>query len=284
MIMKKKEALSQAKPPYFLSLGFITHDLYGNRKVIGGASAYSAILARKFRVDSAIASSIGEDFEGLDSLKGIRLAYQIGERTTTFINKQYVTSVADRIKEETIPEAWFNAEIVYICPVLNELEEKIIRRFNGSVIGVAPQGWMRSIGEGWRIEKKRWEKANEILPKVDFVVVSEEDAFEEDVPEYVELSNIFVLTRSRKGAELYWDKGKRHEHLPAFEREEMDATGAGDVFGAAFLLRYCETKDVHRAAIFASCAASFVVEKEGVEGVPYREEVMERLEKEGEKF
>ena len=311
---EKEEGLLQdkGKTPHFLSLGFITHDLYERRKIIGGASAYSAILARNFGFASAIATSIGKDFEELDSLKGIQLAYQTDESTTTFINKpflrkksftkrnnfsfstgflfskkkkcQYVTSVADGIKEKTIPDEWFNAEIVYICPVLNELEEKIIRRFKGSVIGVAPQGWMRSVGEGGRIEKKRWEKANEVLPEVDFVIVSEEDVFEEDVPKYVELSNIFVLTRGRKGAELYWDTGKRHEHMSAFEREEVDATGAGDVFGAAFLLRYYETKDVHKAAIFASCAASFVVEKEGVEGVPYREEVMERMEKEGRRF
>jgi hypothetical protein len=291
--MKKKEGMFPAKPPYFLSLGFITHDLCENKKIIGGASAYSAILARNFGVASAIATSIGEDFEECDSLKGIRLAYQIWERTTTFINKpfkekreatrgkriQYVTSVADRIKEGTIPEEWFNAEIVYTCPVLNELEEELIKRFEGAMIGVAPQGWMRSVGEGGRIEKKKWEKANEVLSKVDFVIVSEEDVFEEDVPKYAEFSNIFVLTKGRKGAELYWNSGKRHEHIPAFEREEVDATGAGDVFGAAFLLRYYETKDAVESAIFASCAASFVVEKVGVEGVPYKEEVIERMNK-----
>ena len=309
IVLEKEEGLLQAKSPhpFFFSLGFITHDLYENRKIIGGASAYSAILARNFGVASAIAMSIGEDFEERESLKGIRLAYQIGERTTTFINKpflrkksftkrnnfsfstgflfskkkkcQYVTSVADRIKEETIPEEWFNAEIVYICPVLNELEEEIIKRFKRSMIGVAPQGWLRSVGEGGRIEKRKWEKANEVLSKVDFVIVSEEDVFEEDVPKYAELSNIFVLTKGRKGAELYCDSRKRHEHIPAFEREEVDATGAGDVFGAAFLLRYYETKDAVESALFASCAASFVVEKEGVEGVPCREAVIERMEK-----
>ncbi len=290
MVIKKKEGMFPAKPPYFLSLGFITHDLCENKKIIGGASAYSAILARNFGVASAIATSIGEDFEECESLKGIRLAYQIGERTTTFVNKpfkekreatsgkriQYVTSVADRIKEETIPEEWFNAEIVYICPVLNELEEELIKRFKSSMIGVAPQGWLRSVGEGGRIEKKKWEKANDVLSKVDFVIVSEEDVFEEDVTKYA-VSNIFVLTKGRKGAELYLDGGKRHEHIPAFEREEVDATGAGDVFGAAFLLRYYETKDAVESAIFASCAASFVVEKVGVEGVPFREVINERI-------
>ena len=126
----------QAKPPHFLSLGFITHDkpFFKPFNKIGGASAYSAILARNFGFDSAIVTSVGRDFEDFGALKGIRLAYQMGESTTTFCNKpleegvggsgrrvQYVTSVAERIKEETIPEEWFNAEIVYVCPVLNEL-------------------------------------------------------------------------------------------------------------------------------------------------------------------
>lgn len=283
IVLEKEEGSLQAKSPhpFFFSLGFITHDkpFFRKNAVIGGASAYSAILARNFCVASAIATSVGKDFEEFESLKGIRLVYQTGERTTTFINKQYVTSVADRIKEETIPEEWFNAELVYICPVLNELEEEIIKRFKRSMIGVAPQGWMRSVGEGGRIEKKKWKKANEVLSKVDFVIVSEEDVFEEDVPKYAELSNIFVLTKGRKGAELYCDRGKRHEHIPAYEREEVDATGAGDVFGAAFLLMYYDTKDAVESAIFASCAASFVVETVGVEGVPYKEEVMERMNK-----
>ncbi|MCW3141830.1 MAG: PfkB family carbohydrate kinase [Methanophagales archaeon] len=283
--MKKKEDISPAKPPYLLSLGFITFDLYKNRKIIGGASAYSAILARNFGFDSAIATSIGKDFDAFDALKGIRLAFQIGDKTTTFINKtfkkrekriQFVTSVADRIKEETIPEEWFDAEILYFCPVLNELEAGMIKRFD-SMIGISLQGWLRCVGEGGRIEKKKWGRANEILPMVDFVIVSEEDVFEDDVPEYVALSNIFVLTRGRKGAELYWDRGSYHKHVDAFEREEVDATGAGDVFGAAFLLRYYETRDVIKSAIFASCASSFVVEKMGVKGVPFREEVNERI-------
>ncbi|MHC1610369.1 MAG: PfkB family carbohydrate kinase [Candidatus Methanospirareceae archaeon] len=277
------------EPPYFLSLGFITYDKLNKKTSIGGASTYSAILARNCGFNSAIVTSVGKDFEDFGALKGIQLAYQIGGSTTTFKNLkgvegisgsrvQYVTSVADRIKEETIPEEWFSAEIVYICPVLDELEEKIIRRFESSMIGVAPQGWMRSVGEGGRIEKRRWEGVKEVLERADFVILSEEDVFEEDVPRYVELSNIFVLTRGRRGGELYLNKGSYHKHIDAFEREEVDATGAGDVFGAAFLLRYNETRDAVESAIFASCAASFVVEKEGVEGVPYREEIEERLE------
>ena len=62
--------------------------------------------------------------------------------------------------------------------------------------------------------------------------------------------------------------------------EIKDPTGAGDCFGAAFLVRYAETGDIEEAGRFASCVGSFVVEKEGIEGIPVRETVEERMRKE----
>jgi sugar/nucleoside kinase (ribokinase family) len=314
-VLEKEKGLFQAKPPYFLSLGCITYDklffregrftkerrenlfrksVYGKtfeeNVMMGGASTYSAILARNFGFSAAIVTSIGEDFNEWYPFKDIHLACQMGRGTTTFQNIyegekriQYVPRISEEINEEIIPKEWFNAKIVYACPVLNELDVHIFRKFEGSMIGVAPQGWMRSINhsEGGKIEKRWWENASEILTTADFVILSEEDVFEEDVFEYARLSNILVLTRGRKGADLYWDRGSYYKHIDAFEREEVDTTGAGDVFGAAFLLRYYETEDVLGSAIFASCAASFVVEKNGIVGIPFKEEVIERLKNEG---
>ncbi len=261
----------------FLALGYITFDLRGKKKLLGGSSAYAGILVRNLGFDSAIVTSVGEDFDfGAAPLNGIRVAYQVEGRTTTFIDRRYILTLAGRIKEETIPEEWCDADIVFVCPVFDEIDERIIEKFECSMLGVAPQGWMRTATNNGRIERKRWDKADEVLPAVDFAIISEEDAFEDDVHRYIELSNIFVVTRGRSGADLYIE-GEHQGHIPAFERPEVDATGAGDVFGAAFLLRYFETGDAIEAAIFASCSASFVVEAEGVNGVPHRDEIIRRL-------
>ena len=56
----------------------------------------------------------------------------------------------------------------------------------------------------------------------------------------------------------------------------MDPTGAGDVFAAAYLVRYRETSDALESARFASCAASFCVEAQGTEGIPTRAQMEER--------
>ena len=64
-----------------------------------------------------------------------------------------------------------------------------------------------------------------------------------------------------------------HE-VPSLPRPEVDPTGAGDVFAAAFLVRYQETGDPLEAAAFAACAASCVVEGVGATTLGDRDEVL----------
>jgi sugar/nucleoside kinase (ribokinase family) len=57
----------------------------------------------------------------------------------------------------------------------------------------------------------------------------------------------------------------------------VDPTGAGDVFAAAFLVRYHESGNPLEAAAFAACAASCVVEGVGASTLGDREEVLRRV-------
>jgi sugar/nucleoside kinase (ribokinase family) len=66
-------------------------------------------------------------------------------------------------------------------------------------------------------------------------------------------------------------------HVPAFPVHEVDANGAGDVFSAAFLIRYYETGDALVAAQFAAVVASFHVEHNGTAGIPTRAQAEARL-------
>jgi sugar/nucleoside kinase (ribokinase family) len=67
-------------------------------------------------------------------------------------------------------------------------------------------------------------------------------------------------------------------HAPAFKSAvEVDPTGAGDVFAAAFFWHLHNSGgDWRTAADWANCVASFVVEKRGVAGVPKLAEVEKR--------
>ncbi len=53
----------------------------------------------------------------------------------------------------------------------------------------------------------------------------------------------------------------------------MDATGAGDIFAAAFFERLYQTKDAWEAARFATNLAAYSVTRNGLHGIPTHEEI-----------
>src|SRR3972149_1396005 len=61
--------------------------------------------------------------------------------------------------------------------------------------------------------------------------------------------------------------------LPAYDIDEIDATGAGDVFAAAFLIRYQETADAGIAARVARAPAALSLRAEGVSAIAVRPEI-----------
>jgi len=104
-------------------------------------------------------------------------------------------------------------------------------------------------------------------------VLSEEDLGGDLAPlhEYVRLCPTVVFTTGWQGATVFF-KGERYEVLPR-PTHEVDPTGAGDVFTAAFLIRLEETGDPLLAARFANVVASFSVEQSGTAGIPTRAQV-----------
>jgi sugar/nucleoside kinase (ribokinase family) len=65
--------------------------------------------------------------------------------------------------------------------------------------------------------------------------------------------------------------------VPSLPRQEVDPTGAGDVFATGFLVRYHETGDPLEAAAFGACAASCAVEGVGTSTLGDRDEVARRM-------
>jgi len=56
---------------------------------------------------------------------------------------------------------------------------------------------------------------------------------------------------------------------------ELDTTGAGDVFAAAFFFRLYTTRDPWEAARFATQLASISVSRPGLQGIPTQEEIQD---------
>lgn len=79
-----------------------------------------------------------------------------------------------------------------------------------------------------------------------------------------------VVTKGDRGATLYYNEHKKmlRKDFDGIKLGNLlDATGCGDVFGAAFLLQYAKTKDLFAATEFGNRAAAAKVQQIGVEGL-----------------
>src|SRR5436309_2036475 len=102
------------------------------------------------------------------------------------------------------------------------------------------------------------------------ILTSHGDDFPLDLlPSQIEVVTVAAVTAGAAGALLYVN-GERYEIRPRPARE-VDPTGAGDVFAAAFLVSYQFDDDPWQAAAVATCAASLSVEGRGWSTVPDRE-------------
>lgn len=271
--------------PDFLVIGHVTRDLQEDGYTIGGTVTFASLTARNLGQRTAVVTRASPDLSLNPLYQGIEVLRLPSPVTTTFQNlystdgvrTQFIRAVAGQIKAEDIPPAWREAKIVLLGPLTDELEGSIVKMFPNSLIGVTPQGWMRCWdGEG-RVFPKQWEGAAEVLTYARVVVFSENDIERDEsvIHAYARMADILVVTHGPGGATVY------HQgevcRLSAFETMEIDPTGAGDVFTAAYLIELERSGDPYAAAHYANCVASFTVEKRGTEGIPTLEQVQRRL-------
>jgi len=270
--------------PDYLIIGHITKDLLNGGFTVGGTVTYSGLTARNLGRRVGVVTSASPDLDLKEALPGIEVVSVPSSVTTAFQNiyhngtrQQFIKAVAERITAEAIPPQWYHSPIVQLGPLAQELDEEVVHLFKGSLIGVTPQGWMRQWDdEGW-VSLVVWAAPERVLPFAKVLVLSEEDVGGDMalIQEYVELTETVVVTAGWKGSTVY-HRGQRR-YFPAREVIEVDPTGAGDVYAAAYLVRLEESGDPWEAAHFANCVASFSVEKPGVTGIPSRQQVEAHL-------
>ena len=273
-------------PPTFLAIGHFCYDVARNGYVLGGSATYSTMTARNLGCRARAVTAVGPHFNRQTPvLNGIDVTYHESPETTIFDNRygtdgrrqQLILGVGGPLLPHHVPDEWKNAEIAYLCPIADEVHPELVHCFNHALVGVTPQGWMRQWDESRQVRPKRWCSAQAILSHADVLILSVEDiaAYPQDLEQYIQWTRIVVLTKGRYGAIMYED-GVLLESA-AYPANEVDPTGAGDVFAAAFLMKYHETHSSPEALNFAHCVASFAVEGKGTTSIPTLEQVYERL-------
>jgi len=104
-------------------------------------------------------------------------------------------------------------------------------------------------------------------------VISVDDiqADEERIEELATYCPVLAVTEGKIGTRLYWNGDVRRFRPP--EVDEVDSTGAGDIFATAFFVRLFTTRDPWEAARFATMIAAHSVSRHGLGAIPTADEI-----------
>jgi len=286
--------------PEFLAIGHVTRDAQPDGSFsLGGTVTFAAVTASRLGLTAAIVTCVDSQIltELPAHLPGIGLSVHPSPATTTFANQyhdgfriQYLRDRAESLNIEDVPGSWRSAPVVLLGPVAQELPLEFVTLFPrrpGAIIAATPQGWLRRWDFDGRVWPTPWAAAEQALPLLDVLILSHDDLLPIAAGNRAEADAILshwslkipllVATDGRHGATLFQHGAS--ERFPAYPSTEVDPTGAGDVFAAAFLCHLYRHGDPREAVNFANCVASFSVERVGVEGIPTPEMVEARIGK-----
>lgn len=263
----------------YLAIGHVAHDLTANGARLGGTVAYSALTARALGMKVGIVTAVGKETP-LGALDGIPVISIESPHSTTFENMytdagraQYLRAQAEKIDLDSVPASWRNASIIHLAPIANEIDSSLPNDFSPALLTVTPQGWMRRWDSSGRVSRSEWSASESLLQKANAVVISREDVNgdHELIEQMAHQTRMLVVTEGAEGCVLHWNGDRRR--FRALEVNEVDATGAGDVFATAFFIRLLRTRDPWEAARFATLLASHSVTRVGLEGIPTQAEI-----------
>lgn len=266
-------------PVDYLIIGHLACDLTPSGPRLGGTVAYSGLTARALGLRVGVVTAWGGEVP-LDVLKDIQVSSLPVSQSTTFENVytpegrlQIIHHIAPDLSLDQVPSRWREAPIVHVGPIAGEGKLLADGQFQASVLGLTPQGWLRTWTDAGRVYPGPWPEAASMLPKAGAAVISLDDVGgnEEEIEMMASSCKVLAVTEGPAGARLYWNGDLRRFYAPRIK--EVDATGAGDIFAAAFFWRLYATRDPWAAARFATHLASFSVQRRGLEGIPTQEEI-----------
>jgi sugar/nucleoside kinase (ribokinase family) len=258
-------------------------------RVLSGCSTNACLAAKKLGMTRVgLTGCIGKDFSEQfmrDMAKyGIRAATNRDSSTTGGFHLIYdrngnrtldVLGVAGKIGESDYPEEFLDSAFILVGPILGEVDLELFRflRSNSSArIFLDPQGLVRTIGKDGRVRHSCDRSSlQKIIELVDFVkpneqeietITGEKDPFAGVRRLQSMGSAVPIVTLAERGS-LLLDGNDLYQIPPYPTSRAIDPTGAGDVYGGAFITEYVRTGKLSEAALFASAAASMMVEQVG---------------------
>jgi 1D-myo-inositol 3-kinase len=256
--------------PELLVVGHVTRDYIRGETRLGGAASFSARVAATLGIQTALVTAAPADFSLMAPLRTLpRLAIHVvpSPDVTTFEldysgprRRVILRSVARPIQAGDVPAEWRDIPVAYVAPVAGECDRALVEGLRSKLICVGLQGWLRRPGADGTVEPTVAPEASDPPRGLRAAVFSEEDHPEaEFLAEQLARRGLTVaLTRGRRGSTM--SEGTQRWEIPAAPANEVDPTGAGDVFGIALTLALARGASAPDAARAAAAIAARVVE------------------------
>jgi sugar/nucleoside kinase (ribokinase family) len=297
----REEIVSAQESPDLLLIGHASRDLLPSGEwQLGGTVTYASVAARRLGLRAAIVSSAPPDVEAaLRAEMGgdVSLVVVPATEATTFENiysgsqrRQFLRGRAAPLRLEYVPECWRAAPVVLLAPVACEIAPELARAFPGALVAATAQGWLRRWDADGRVYPGSLDELEEALPGLGALILSQEDLLpplgmasapgmpptpedaEALIADWARRVPLLVVTRGPEGALLYAN-GEGPVAYPGVPASEVDPTGAGDVFAAAFLAALHAGAAAGAAVAFANRVAARSVEAAGTSSIPALGEV-----------
>jgi hypothetical protein len=254
-----------ASLPQYLAIGHVSRDIVTEQPLTwtaGGTVTFSGRAALALGYRTGVVTSASADFDIPAALPGCAVACRPAPHTTTFTNQytpqgrvQTVHATAAPLRAADVPPSWRAAPLVHLGPIIDAVEPDIIDLFPNALVGLTPQGWMRTTNPQGHVQPVPMRHGEWLLPRAHAVIISQEDYADEAELRWMrKLSRLLVLTKGYNGCVVFQDQTILT--IPAPRVVEVNPTGAGDIFAAAFLVHLWQTGQVGKSAEFATRIAA----------------------------
>ena len=273
-----------------VAIGHITRDEFEGEANwrLGGTALYAAATAARLGTGTALVTRVGPNEapalrERAQDL-GIELHALPSSTTTTFAFRYVegrrllrLRARARGISGGDLPAGLHMARAVVLGSVAHELERSVFTALGGTATVLVAQGYLREWSADGSITPRSWDDADQIVPLVSAVVISEDDvAGELSGPRRWARRGTVYVTLAERGVLILRDGDERT--VAGFPvARVVDPTGAGDAFAAGLALALADGKTGVEAARFANAVASFAVEDVGMGALADRPAVERRM-------
>lgn len=259
-------------------------------KIIGGAATYISWAATNFTNQVGIVSVIGDDFpqSELDALseRGVNmdgLQVKVGEKSFFWAGRYHSDmngrdTLATELNvladfQPVVPDSFKDADYVMLGNLSPQVQMSVLEQMSERpklVVLDTMNFWM----------DVALDELKAVLTKIDVLTINDEEArqlsgeysLRKAARKILEMGPKYLVIKKGEHGALLFDTDNVF-FCPALPLEEVfDPTGAGDSFAGGFIGYMAKTNDVSfdtmkRAIVYGSAAASYSVEKFGIEKV-----------------